>query len=189
MNNEQRLQLISEMINISRNNFQKSSFYFLLWGIVIAIGNLAHFALLEFSSYEHPYVVWLITIPAIIVTIIYSIRQDKSALVRNHLDKVIASIWIVYALCISVFVVFGYKINFQINPIILALTAIPTFTTGMILKFKPLLFGAAVFIGFSVLAFTTDYYPYQFLIGALAISIGYLIPGILLKAKENKNGV
>jgi hypothetical protein len=81
---------------------------------------------------------------------------------------------------------FGYKINFQLNPLILLLVSIPTFVSGIILKFKPLIVGGILFWFFGLINFFVPL-EYQNLIGALAMICGYLIPGYLLKGESKKH--
>jgi hypothetical protein len=58
----------------------------------------------------------------------------------------------------------------------------PTLVSGMILKFRPLIFGGIGFWVFGILGFLVSMET-QPLIGAAAIICGYLIPAYLLKSK------
>ena len=57
------LDLIAAMIRQAKGNVQRNNFYFLLWGWVVVLANLGMYTL-QIVKYEHPYVVWVITIPA-----------------------------------------------------------------------------------------------------------------------------
>ena len=61
----------------------------------------------------------------------------------------------------------------------------PTFLSGIILKFKPLIIGA---ICCWLLAVATPFanYDYQFLLMACAVIAAWIIPGYLLKEKFKK---
>ncbi|HEY5823014.1 MAG TPA: hypothetical protein VIT44_01530 [Cyclobacteriaceae bacterium] len=177
---EQSLALISGMIRQAQGNISYNSKYFLLWGWCIAIANLGMYGLMKFTTYRYPYIVWLLTIPAVIITIIYAVRESRESVTQTHLDRITASLWICLFFVIPPIVGFGYKINFQINPLILLLTAVPTFISGIILRFKPLLIGGICFWIFSILCFLVDG-PTQSLLGAMAVITGYLIPGYMLK--------
>jgi hypothetical protein len=84
---QQSLNIITEMINNAKGNVKENSIYFLLWGAVIAIANIGMFTLIK-VNYPHPYIVWLMAIPAWIVTMITGYQQGKRARVTSHLDRI-----------------------------------------------------------------------------------------------------
>ena len=180
---QESLSLIQAMIARAKGNVQKVSFYFLLWGWVVVVANLGMF-ILEQSGYRHPYLVWLITIPAWVLSFIktYSNRKQRGAV--SHFDTITLSLWTCFGIVVITLVLFGFQINYQLNPLILLLTAIPTFVSGIILKFKPLVIGGILFWFFGSVSFLVPV-SYQPLIGAIAIVLGYLVPGYLLKRKKD----
>jgi hypothetical protein len=177
---QQSLDVITTMINQSQGKMRKNSFYFLLWGWAVMLANFGMYGLMKFTDYPYPYVVWIITIPAWIITMIYGSRQDRQASVITHLDKINMWVWIGYGISLGPVVFFMKEINFNINPIILIMAAAPTFITGIMLRFKPLLFGGINFWVFGIICFLVDP-QMQYLIGGIAILFGYLIPGYMLK--------
>jgi hypothetical protein len=179
---QQSLSIITSMIDQAKGNVQRNSFYFLLWGWVVALANLGMFAL-SMLDYQRPYIVWVITIPAWIYTIYRSIKQNADKSASTHFDRISASLWMCYAICIFTVVAFGYKINFQIGPIILIMSAVPTFVSGIILRFKPLMIGGILFWVFGIISFLVPN-EMQSLAGAVAILCGYLVPGYILKNKH-----
>jgi hypothetical protein len=70
-----------------------------------------------------------------------------------------------------------------LNPVILIVSAIPTLVAGVVIKFKPLIFGGVAFWVFGVICFLVSG-PWQFLVGAVAVFTGYLIPGMMLRNKK-----
>jgi hypothetical protein len=178
----QSLDLITRMIDQAKGNVQRNAFYFLFWGWIIVIANLGMFILIKLA-YPYPYVIWAITIPAWAYTMYTAIKRKKGGAVATHLDGISGWLWITFGVCVFTVVAFGYKINFQINPVILLFCSIPTFMSGVILRFKPLKFGGIMFWIFSIVSFTLGN-EYQFVSGAAAITLGYLIPGYMLKRKE-----
>ncbi|MFN5171095.1 MAG: hypothetical protein ACK5DD_15875 [Cyclobacteriaceae bacterium] len=183
---QQSLELITQMIQQTQGKMQKSSFYFLLWGWVITIANLGMYVTLAFTDYDDyaPFW-WMLPIPAWIVTMIYSSRQDKSTGTVTHIDRISMWMWICTGLAIAPIIIFGYKINYQINPLVLTLIAIPTFVSGIIMRFRPLLAGGVSFFLLSMVCFLVDDQT-QYLIGGVAMLLGYLIPGYLLKYQKEK---
>ncbi len=177
---EESLLFITSMIRHAQGKVQRNSFYFLLWGWVVMIANLGMFALTRIG-YEYPYAVWLITIPAWIYTMYkaYTGRNGRGA-VSTHFDIISAWLWIVYGVIIFTIVAFGWKINYELNPLILIITSLPTLVSGAILRFRPLMLGGFAFWALGIVCFIVPR-EFQPLIGAAAITLGYLVPGYLLK--------
>ena len=178
---EQSLDIITSMIRQAKGNVQRNNFYFLLWGWIIVIANLGMY-ILSVLDYKHPYIVWVITVPAWIYTLFKASRTAKTTQPITHFDRISGWLWISFGITTFCLVAFGSLINYQINPLILTMSAIPTFVSGIILRFKPLVIGGISFWVFGVVCFlvTKELQP---LIGATAVICGFLIPGYLLKRK------
>ena len=78
------------------------------------------------------------------------------------------------------------EINYQVAPIIYLLAGNATFLTGMVIKFRPLIWGGIVFLA-GVFAYFLMPGAYLEYISPIVIIFGYLIPGYLLKAQNKKN--
>lgn len=179
---QQSLAIITEMINLTKGNIRNNSVYFLLWGSVIALANLGMFALLM-AHYPRPYVVWIIVIPAWLITLYLGYRQSKRQRMATHLDRINMWMWLCFGVVIFTLVAFGKAVNYQLNPIILVISALPTLLSGVIIKFRPLVVGGVCFWICGALSFVLGS-PWQPLLGALAVTVGYIIPGILLRIKK-----
>jgi hypothetical protein len=181
---EQRLEIITNMIGQAKRNFAKGgSFQILLWGWVIAAANLGHYAL-EKIGYEYPYAVWLIVIPAVVVSIVQSVNMRKNSPVKSHVDKVYGQIWLAAFIVFIIVLSFMNQLNFHHNPVILAIAGMGMYITGNLLRFRPVIFGAVVLWVGAVLAFNLPVAE-QYLVGGISILIGYLVPGYLLQKEEN----
>jgi len=179
---QESLAIITEMISKAEGNVKENSIYFLLWGSVVAFANVGMFTLIQLD-YRHPYVVWLIALPAWAITIYIGYKQGKKARVTSHLDRISAWLWFSFGIVIFTLVVFGKMINYQLNPVILLISAVPTIVSGVIIKFRPLIMGGICLWVFGILCFLVGN-PWEFLIGALAMILGYLVPGIMLRNKK-----
>jgi hypothetical protein len=180
---QQSLDLIASMISQAKGNVRDSSFYYLFWGWVLIIAHLGSFVLNKIG-FEYPFAVWLIVIPAWIVSFIYGKRQrqtQKRAI--THLEKINITLWVSFGVLAIVIPFFGNFINYQINPLILLVGSMATMASGVILKFKPLMIGGVIFFvsGLASFFFSTEQ---QSLIAALTIALGYLVPGYLLKSQK-----
>ncbi|HRE67004.1 MAG TPA: hypothetical protein PLM56_06750 [Cyclobacteriaceae bacterium] len=180
---KQSLDVITSMIQQAKGNTQKNSFYFLLWGCTIAVANLGVYIMLKFTQVENPYNMFLITLVSAAVSIVYGIRQNKKSTVSTHLDEIYKWVWMSFGATCFIFWIFGGKVGWQINPIITTLCAIPTFISGVLLKFKPLMFGGIVFWVSGAVIFLVDIET-QFLLTSIAVIVCYIIPGYMLKRSE-----
>lgn len=177
---QQSLDLITNMIRQTQGNVSSSSFYFLLWGWVITICNFGMYILLKFVSAPYAAVVWTLCIPAWIITMIYGSKQGKSRPITTHLDKISMWLWIGLGISIIPAWLLGSKINWMVNAVILMPVGMATFVSGVIIRFKPLLFGGITFWIAGTLCYLvppTD----QYLIGGIAMIFGYLVPGYMLR--------
>ncbi|MEL7004802.1 MAG: hypothetical protein AAFN93_19000 [Bacteroidota bacterium] len=177
---EESLKIITDMIRKTKSSFHHNGFYFLFWGWVTVIGYLGSFIIGKFDLYHSPHLIWLITIPAFIVSMVYGARSGKKQGARSYTSHVFMWLWIAVSFSIIITVAFGPQINFMITPMILTFVAIPTFISGVLIKFKPLIYGGSGFWIFAALAFA---FPpeYQNVFGGVAVILGYLVPGYMFK--------
>jgi hypothetical protein len=180
---QQSLDLITSMINEAKGNVRSDSFYYLFWGWVLIVAHLGSFTLSKIE-FAYPFAIWLIIIPAWIVSFVYGSRQTK---IQNrsttHLEKINITLWVSFGTLAIVIPFFGAFINYQINPIILLMGSITTVASGVILKFKPLMLGGLVFFVAGLVSFFFSH-EQQSLIAALTIALGYLVPGYMLKSQQ-----
>ncbi|MCA6380916.1 MAG: hypothetical protein IM613_02510 [Cytophagales bacterium] len=180
---QQSLDLIQSMINEAKGNVRDNSFYYLFWGWVLIVAHIGSFTLIKIE-FDYPFSVWLIVIPAWIISFVYGSRQRKNhKRTTTHLAKINITLWVSFGVLAVVIPFFGSFINYQINPIILLVGSMATLASGVILKFKPLMIGGIIFFvfGLSCFFFSNEN---QSLLSALAIALGYLIPGYLLKSQK-----
>jgi len=183
---EESLQIIEKMINRTKCSLHENSFYFLLWGWIVLFGIIGHTILAHFTDFTKPYLVWLIIIPGIIANTIYGIRQGKKSGISSHIDLISFMIWIAFLVSYAIVLIFMSKFNYQVVPIIFLLAGNATFLSGIIIKFKPLIWGGIAFwLGVIALFLLPE--NLIIFVPPLVIILGYLVPGYLLKSQNNKN--
>lgn len=175
------LALITRMISQSKGNLRNSSFYFLLWGWVITTCNAGMYYFFKFTEWKHyaPWI-WTLSIPAWIITMMYANRQEKATGVTTHLDKISMWLWIGMAITIMPAWIFGAKTNWMVNAIVLMPVGLATFLSGIIIRFKPLILGGITFWIAGIICYFVNPVD-QYLVGAIAMIFGYLVPGYLLR--------
>jgi uncharacterized membrane protein len=180
---EQSIAIITSMIKNAKGNMQEASFYFLFWGWITVIASVSQFYLDLYTDFAHPYMVWLIGIPGWIITMYYGYKQGKKEAVTTYSDGLIKWIWIGFLFCILIVIFGGKFFNFQITALILLFAGFATFINGLIIRFKPLIIGGASLWVFVPIALYVGVH-YAPLVMAFAITVGYLIPGYLLKKSK-----
>ena len=181
---QESLQLIQQMISKTKANLGENSFYFLFWGWLTFAAILIQFFLKVVLQYRHHYFVWLATIPAVIITVIYSSRRRKRRRTKTYVGESMSVVWT--GIGISFFVFSFIITNTEggwINawPSFISLYGLGTFVSGRILQFTPLVAGGILNW---VLAIASIYvhFDYQLLLAAAAILTSYIIPGHLLQS-------
>ncbi|HEU0110335.1 MAG TPA: hypothetical protein VFQ73_05630 [Flavisolibacter sp.] len=183
----QSLELIQSMINKTKAKLSENSIYFLLWGWVTFIAILGQFVLKVVLNYERHYLVWLITIPTAIASIIYSARNHKRYTVKTYVGESMSFIWT--GIGISFFVLSFIISNSKggwVNawPYFILFYGLGTFISGKILRFTPLIIGGILNWMLAIAAIYI-HFDYQLLVAATAILTSYIIPGHLLRSYNN----
>jgi hypothetical protein len=185
---QQSLQLIQVMIDKAKANISENKFYFLFWGWLTFIAILSQYVLKVLIGYRHHYLVWLVVIPAVIITIVHTSRQNKQRHARTYVGESMGSLW--NGIGISFFVM-SFIINskggegwMNSYPFFILFYGLGTFVSGRIIKFTPLVIGG-IFNWMLALVSVYVSYDYQLLLAAAAILTSYIIPGHLLHSKKN----
>jgi hypothetical protein len=182
------LQLIESMISKAQNRFNENGHLYLLWGWVILVCSITSFiSVYFFGNFKNLMYVWMLTIPTVIYQMFYLSRVKKSTTVRTYTDEIIGFVWLVFVIMgFIVGIIIGRSGQPQLfNPLILMLYGMPTFLSGVILKFSALRIGA---VSCWVLALVSVFIPYQFsfLLLAAAVIITWIVPGYLLRSRFQK---
>lgn len=187
LSHNESLALIASMINRAKERFGENGFLYLLWGWGILFCCVAQFILQQIYHSDSAYAVWLLIWLLLIYQIVYLRKKKKQADHRSYTDEVYGYVWTAFGisifLCLMVCGMFG---QFQmINPFILILYGIPSFISGALLRFRPLLIGG---IACWLLAIASPFVrqEYAVLLIAAAIIIAWIIPGYLLKKRYKK---
>jgi hypothetical protein len=181
LNPHQSLELITAMVRQAQGNVSNNSFYFLLWGWVIAACNFGMYYFVKFTAYKaYAPMVWLLCIPASIITGMYGSRHRRATQAITHLERINMWVWIGLMICIFPMFMFGPKLNWMINAVLFLPIALCTFISGIILRFKPLIVGGAVLWICAVACFIVGPVE-QYVVGGIAMILGYLVPGYMLR--------
>jgi len=194
---EESLQIIQKSISNSRKNMREGSFYYLLWGWALILASLANYFLIRNLIIQERYdeimlmslVAWgVFLVAAMIIQFVYLSRKGKKGRVITHLDRYIKIIWIAAGLLMGLMTFLSLKVDAYPTPFILGVTAMATAVSGLMVRFRPLVVGAMVFLVAAVISsFLSG--TEQLLVFAVAMVLGYLIPGYIIRSLKNGNHV
>ena len=184
------LALIESMINKATNRFNEDGFLYLLWGWVVLFCSVAEFILLRIQ-YEKHYLVWIVTWIAVIYQIFFLRKKRRKLTVRTYTDDIIKYVWITFLVMMGLMAWLINNIQVQdvykmIDPLFLAIYGVPTFLSGIILRFKPLVLGGISCWLLSVLSVIIPV-EYHLLLVSAAMIVAWIVPGYLLRAKHKKS--
>ena len=194
---EESLRIIQKSISNSRRNMREGSFYYLLWGWALILASLANYFLIRklilLERYDEimlkSLLAWgVFIIAAMILQFVYQSRSGKRERVVTHLDRYITIVWVTAGLLMGLMAFLSLKLDAYPTPFILGVTAMATAVSGLMLRFRPLVIGAVIFLSAAVLASYlrgTD----QLLVFAVAVALGYLLPGYLIRTSKNGRDV
>lgn len=179
------LTVIQAMINKAKDQFSENGHLYLVWGWAILICSIGHFALMKFLAYQYAPMIWFLTWGVVIYQTYYLWKQGKKKKVKTYTDDIIGWVWITFIILMFLFgFIFGRALGPQyykyMNIGFLALYGMPTFLSGITLRFRPLIVGGISCWFLSVVALFV-YYEFHLLLLALAVIIGWIIPGYILR--------
>jgi uncharacterized membrane protein len=188
MTGEESLRIITDMINKTKVSIRQGSFHLLFWGWLLIVCSLAAWLLAKYSAYAHPYYVWFLVIPGAFVSMIYGFVNGRKEKVHTYANRLYMWTWIGFLIAATVLFIIQAKSMDNVTPYILLLAGFPTFLSGFIIRFKPLVFGGVCFwiVALLVNFAGPDLAP---LGTPVAMLIGYLIPGYMLKNKVNHDTI
>ncbi len=150
MTGEESLKIITDMINKTKVNIRKSSFHLLFWGWLIFICSLSEYLLFKFTDYATPWYVWFFVIPGVFVSMIYGfVTGRKAKCIPMPICFICGHGWDSWRSNSSVY----HRIkDMECCTFILILAAMPTFISGVIIRFRPLIIGGITFWIFALVA-------------------------------------
>lgn len=188
LSGEESLLLIQQMIQVAKDDHRERGDGWLIWGWLLFVASIAS-AVLSYAKLGR-FVGWVWLGALAIGLVIYAIghlrnrdRNQVKTYVQELLDRIERGFFIsLFAIVGSSYITespfsFGY---FYI------LYAFWMFIHGSAIRFRPLIIGAWVNWAAAIAIFLVRDFKVDMLISALAVLIGYLIPGYMLRAGYRK---
>ena len=200
---KESLALIAQMINKAKDSCHDTGISAMMWGALIAVCALVRLSELHFG-YHLPFDIYLLTFVAVIPQVYFSIREKRERKVKTYDDVFLDNLWLGFGISVFLMIVIinglsneisGYKnaagqsagIAFYtyVSPFFLILYGMPTFVTGVSMKFKPMIFGGLLCWVSCVIAIFTPV-KIDLLLTAFSAVFAWLIPGIIMEKDYRK---
>lgn len=176
---EESLLIIRSMINTAKQDFEDDSFYYLFWGWLVFSASMIHYALL-LTSFEYPFISWVLMPIGGIVTGLYSARQAKNKKVKTYMDHFMKFLVIGFVISLLIILFSMNKLGLSCYPMIMLAYGIFLFVSGGAIDSKAIMCGGIInWMGCIIAFFVT--FKIQLLVLALSVFFGYIIPGYILK--------
>ena len=185
INESEGLEIIQKMINTVKADIDDNSFYNILWGWLVFVASLGHYFLMM-AGFSHPYIMWLLMPIGGVVTAIYASKHEKNKKVRTYLDDLMKYVLIAFMVSLAMVLFSMPKLQLNTYPMVMMVYGTWLFISGGTIRFKPLLYGGIINWILGYIAFFVSF-DLQLLLLALAVLLGYIIPGYLFKKKYSKN--
>lgn len=186
MTPEQSLKLIESMIGQAKQSFSRLSFYFLLWGFLLIGAMLTSYLLVLNGAGAGQGLIWgIVGVVGGVASAVHGAREGKKEKVSNPMDSLVGWVWASFVITMIIMIICSNSTGNDPGANITLLTGMPTFLTGQIVRFRPLIFGGILFwIAGIIMHFTHDT---AMLVGLYcgAMLLGYIIPGFMLKRQED----
>ena len=187
------LQVIKEMIQVSRKEIKSDGILLILWGWLNFLQGINEFTLQsvvhthtisQFASYLRLF----FFLAGILFTMYYIYKKRQK--VTTYIGVSLRYVWISLIFGCVLINLIQYNSMSQINfglqhPIFMVLVAFAIVVTGSILRYKIIIVGGCIF-GF--LAYISSFFPLQIqlLIEAISWFIAFIIPGHYLYSQRKK---
>lgn len=182
---QESLAVIMNMIQTAKTNIRDESFYFLLWGWLVFSASLSNYFLIKYNS-GYASMAWMLMPVGGIITAIYGFRQHKQQKVKTYVDEFMKYVLIAFLTSLCIILLSMQKLGLNTYPMILIVYGIWLFVSGGVIRFSPLLAGGIINWLFAIAAFFVPF-EIQLLFLAIAVLLGYIIPGYLLKRKYQQH--
>ena len=187
LSQEKSLEIIQQMIQKAKTNFTDNGLGWLVWGSLIFLSSLATFFLIETNSHNI-FMAWNIFGGFAIVLIAYGFLKPKKQGAKSYVSDILRYVDIGFMICLFI-IIFSMNVSVSANEgfgYLLMLYGFLMLIQSGALKFKPLLVGAVVNWVGAIGIFLNPVFKYDMLITAAAVFIGYIIPGLILRAQFKK---
>lgn len=179
------LKLIETMIGQAKQSFHRNSFYFLLWGVLLILAMGVNYFLAVKGDVRGGYAWAVAGVLGGVISMVHSRREGKRVRTATAMDSLMLWVWVAFLATLLTSMVGSSLASGSMSVAsIMVITGMPTFISGHLVRFRPLIWGGMLFWVLGAIAFFVDVRTVVVLYIA-AMLFGYLVPGYLLKRQED----
>lgn len=187
LSNEKSLEIIHQMINQAKSNITDNGLSWLLWGTMLFLTCIATYIFIDMDA-RHIFLGWNVFGGITIVLLSYDIFRPKQKKARTYVDDLMQMVDIAFVVCMFVIII---SMNVAVGPnagfaFMLMIFAFLMLVKGGAIKSGSLKVGAIVNWAGAIAILINEEFKYDMLIMAGAVLIGYIIPGLILRAEYRK---
>lgn len=182
---QESLKLINEMISKAKKSYVTKGIASMVWGGLIIICSILTWAQIQFRFYLG-FDIWLLVMAAVIPQVFFSIKEKRQKNFVGHDEQTMNYLWSSFGICIFILSFYTrYNENNSVTSLYMMLYGIPTFMTGGIFKFRPMIMGGLICWILSVISIFTPVSVNMLFTAACGL-FAWLIPGIILWIRYQK---
>lgn len=190
MTEQESLRLINEMIGKAKRSYVTKGIASIVWGVLIILCSLLTWIRAKFG-FTIGFDPWMLIFLAVIPQVYFTIKEKKERRFIAHDEATMSYVWSAFGVCI--FILSFYNARFgreEITSLYMMLYGLPTFITGGIFKFKPMIYGGLACWLLAICALFTSGATAMLFVAICGL-VAWLIPGIILwnryKKQEGNN--
>ncbi len=185
LSEQESLRLINEMIGKAKKSYVTKGVASIVWGVLIVVCSLLTWAQIQYK-FDLGFDVWLLLLAALVPQIFFSIKEKRQKNFVGHDEITMQYLWATFGICIFILSYYSSRVHDDsITSLYMMLYGIPTFITGGIFKFKPMILGGVICWGLSIGSMFTPLSIDMLFMAACGL-FAWLIPGIILWNKYKK---
>ena len=191
------LNIIEQMIKTAKNEHREKGEGWLLWGWLLFVASCASAILVQFNLSDYVGWVWMAMALLTLIAFLWELKGKKTQVVKTYVEELLEKFSTGFL--ISLFAIIaatslvssgkedsGRSIAFAFGYFFI-LYAFWMYIHGSAIRFKPLIIGAFVNWAAAIAIFIIKDFKYAMIISAVAVAVGYLIPGYLLRNQYKKS--
>jgi hypothetical protein len=179
---EESLDIIEEMIEQAKKAMTDNSLLFLSWGWLL-LGTLAtQFILKVLFRYSHHYYAWALMYLVLVFLLFNHKRKMAKRMPVSYIDRIIQYLLIFLIVSSVLLTLIFFRIGWEnCYTFYVVLMAGACFLAGTLMNYYPLIVASVVCAALAILT-TFISFDAKLLVCGLAVLVGYIIPGYLLRS-------
>lgn len=188
LSKEKSLEIIHQMIGQAKTNITDNGLSWMLWGSLLFLTSLATYIFIDIGS-KNIYLGWNIFGIVTILLLVYDVFKPKKKPVKSYIDDLLKWVDIGFIFCLFTIIL---SINISVSPNVgfgffLMIFAFVMIIKGGAIHSRALKIGALINWAGALGIFFCREFKYDMLIMAIAILLGYILPGLILWLQYKKN--